>query len=89
MLSKYLIQFSVDGWSRVPTHETDPDLPVSVQEFPEEAWVGGGLLQGSAVHGWGLLKEVTSIFITSSIVWPQVNSRYAVQSEHVIYPFYL
>ena len=26
--------------------ETDPDLPVSVQESPAEAWVGGGLLQG-------------------------------------------
>ena len=25
--------------------ETDPDLPVSVQESPAEAWVGGGLLQ--------------------------------------------
>ena len=23
-----------------------PDLPVSVQESPAEAWVGGGLLQG-------------------------------------------
>ena len=28
--------------------ETDPDLPVSVQESRAEAWVGGGLLQG-----WG------------------------------------
>ena len=26
--------------------ETDPDLPVSVQESPAEAWVSGGLLQG-------------------------------------------
>ena len=26
--------------------ETDPDLPVSVQESPAEAWVGGGLLKG-------------------------------------------
>ena len=25
--------------------ETDPDLPVSVQESPAEAWVGGGQLQ--------------------------------------------
>ena len=25
--------------------ETDQDLPVSVQESPVEAWVGGGLLQ--------------------------------------------
>ena len=25
--------------------ETDPDLPVSVQESLEEVWVGGGLLQ--------------------------------------------
>ena len=28
--------------------ETDPDLPVSVQESLEEVWVSGGLLQG-----WG------------------------------------
>ena len=28
--------------------ETDPDLPMSIQESLEEAWVGDGLLQG-----WG------------------------------------
>ena len=28
--------------------ETDPDLPVNVQESLVEAWVGSGLLQG-----WG------------------------------------
>ena len=28
--------------------ETDPDLPVRVQEFPVEVCVGGGLLQA-----WG------------------------------------
>ena len=28
-----------------------------------------------AVHAWDLLKKVTIIFITSTIVWPQVNSR--------------
>ena len=28
--------------------DSDPDLPVSIQESPVEAWVGGGLLQG-----WG------------------------------------
>ena len=30
----------------VTPQETDPDLPVSVQESLAEAWVGGGLLQG-------------------------------------------
>ena len=30
----------------VTPQETDPDLPVSVQESPVEAWVCGGLLQG-------------------------------------------
>ena len=30
----------------VTPQETDPDLPVSVQESPVEAWVGTGLLQG-------------------------------------------
>ena len=33
----------------VSPQEADPDLPMSVQESPAEAWVGGsGLLQG-----WG------------------------------------
>ena len=32
----------------VTPQETDPYLPVSVEESPEEAWVGSGLLQG-----WG------------------------------------
>ena len=30
----------------VTPQETDPDLPVSVQESPAESWVSGGLLQG-------------------------------------------
>ena len=32
----------------VTPQETDPDLPMSVQESLVEAWVGGGLLKG-----WG------------------------------------
>ena len=32
-----------------------------------------------AVHAWDLLREVTIIFITSTIVWPQVNSRVETQ----------
>ena len=50
---------------------------MSVQESQAEAWVGGGLLQLSlsvAVHAWDLLKDVAIIFITSTIVWPQVNN---------------
>ena len=30
----------------VTPQETDPDMPVSVQESPAEAWVSNGLLQG-------------------------------------------
>ena len=38
-------------------------------------WPAAGLGAVSvAVHGWDLLKEVAIIFITSSIVWPQVNN---------------
>ena len=33
---------------------------------------GSGELS-AAVHAWDLLKEVTIIFITSSIIWPQVK----------------
>ena len=58
--------------------ETDLDLPVSVQESPADAWVSDGLLPGAlseAMHAQDLLKEVTIIFITSTIVWSQVNNR--------------
>ena len=34
--------------------ETDPDLPVSIQESTAEAWVGGGLLQS-----WGHLRALS------------------------------
>ena len=30
----------------VTPRRADPDLPVSVQESPVEAWVSGGLMQG-------------------------------------------
>ena len=63
--------------------ETDPDLPVSVQEALVEVWVGRGMggqwpAAGSgalsvAVHAWDLLKEVTIIFITSTIVSVQFS----------------
>ena len=32
--------------------DTDPDLSVSVQEYPKEAWVSGGLLQGRGHWVW-------------------------------------
>ena len=63
--------------------ETDPDLPVSIQESLVEAWVavaaaGSGALS-AAVSAWGVLKEVTIVFIISTIVWPQVNNREGTQ----------
>ena len=39
-------------------------------------WPAAGLGALSvAVHAWDLLKEVTIIFITSTIVWPQVKQQ--------------
>ena len=59
--------------------ETDPNLPVSVQEFLVKLWVGSGLMQdwalSAAVCAWGLLKEVTISFITSPIVWSPVKQQ--------------
>ena len=68
------------GQGAVTPQETDPDLPVSVQDSPEQVWIGGGLIsrvRGNecAGHAWDLLKEVTIIFITSSIVWSQVKQQ--------------
>ena len=52
---------------------------MSVQEPSAEAWVSGDLLQGqgneyNSVH-MDLLREVSIIFITSAIVWPQVKQQ--------------
>ena len=45
-----------------------------------QPWTAAGLGALSvAVHAWNLLKEVTIIFITSTIVWPQVNKREGTQ----------
>ena len=32
-----------------------------------------------AVYAWDLLKEVAIIFLTSTIVWPQINNREGTQ----------
>ena len=46
----------------------------------DQWWPAAGLGALSvAIHAWDLLKEVTIIFITSTIVWPQVNSREGTQ----------
>ena len=60
----------------VTPQETDPDLPVSVQEALMEVWVGRGVgwqwpaaVSGAlsvAMHAWDLLKEVFIIFINST-----------------------
>ena len=43
-------------------------------------WPAAGLGALSvAVHAWDLLRKVTIIFITSTIVWPQVYSREGTQ----------
>ena len=41
------------------------------QQWPA---AGSGALS-AAVRAWDLLKKVAFIFITSTIVWPQVNQQ--------------
>ena len=58
--------------------ENDPNLPLSVQESPVEGqqWpAAGSEALSAAVPAWDLLKEVAFIFITSTIVWPQVKQQ--------------
>ena len=57
------------------------DMPLGVpSEGLGQWWPAAGLgAQIVAVHAWDLLREVTIIFITSTIVWPQVNSREVTQ----------
>ena len=67
----------------VTPEETDPDLPGSLQRRRVgHWWPAAGLGAVSvAVHAWDLLKEVAIIFITSTIVWPQVNNREGTQPQ--------
>ena len=57
--------------------ENDPDLTMSVEKSLMEVLVGSGLMQSwgtlRVVCAWDLLKEVTIIFITYTIIWPQVK----------------
>jgi len=59
--------------------EMDPDISVSLQESPVEAWVSSGLLQVEVTEcsrcAWDLLKEVAIFFITFTIVWSQVKQQ--------------
>ena len=60
--------------------ETDPDLPMSVQESLVGAWVGGDLLRGRGTEcssaSWDLWKEVAIVFIAStSLVSGQTTGR--------------
>ena len=64
--------------------ETDWDLPIERPGVSSrdmgQWWPAAGLGAVSiAVHAWDLLKKVTIIFITSTIVWPQVNSTEGTQ----------
>ena len=52
----------------------------SLRQRPSRWWSATGLGALSvAAHAWDLLKEVTIIFITSTIVWAQVNNREGTQ----------
>ena len=56
------------------------DCPGVSGEGLGQWWPAAGLGAWTvAVHAWDLLREVTIIFITSNIVWPQVNSREGTQ----------
>ena len=58
----------------VTPQEPEPDLSMSVQESGRGVdwwWPAAGLGTRSVdVQAWDILKEVTIIFITSTIVWP-------------------
>ena len=46
----------------VTPQETEPDLSVSVQEFPAEAWGNSGLLRGQGLQQhWKILLGVNPL----------------------------
>ena len=56
---------------------------MGARDSPVKAWVrwlAAGLGAWTVeVHAWDLLREVIIIFITSTIVWPQISSREGTQ----------
>ena len=67
--------------------ETDPGLPVSVQESLAEAWVGNGLPHSRGalsvtMYACDLLKEVTIIFSFYLQSFPALGSFPQVDSSH-------
>ena len=67
--------------------QTEPDLPVSVQESLAEAWVGNGLPHSRGalsvtMYAWDLLKEVTIIFSFYLQSFPALGSFPQVDSSH-------
>ena len=78
MQKQNLVCTRIQGKGAVTPQENDPDLPMSVEKSLMEVLVGSGLMQGwgtlrVVVCAWDLLKEVTIIFITYTIIWPQVK----------------
>ena len=61
----------------VTPQETDPDLLVVSRSLQQRC--DSGLLQGRGTECgnayMGFLKEVAIIFITSTIVWPQIKQQ--------------
>ena len=60
----------------VTTRETHPDLPVSwILQWKRGLVEACCRVRGTECSSasWDLLKEVTTVFITSTIVWPQVK----------------
>ena len=53
--------------------EAELCLSVSCVGMDQQWTAAGSGALSRAVHGCDLLKEATIIFITSSIVWPQVK----------------
>ena len=62
------------------SHRPDLECPGVSHGGIGQGWPAAGLGAVSVpVHAWDLLKEVAIIFITSTVVWPQVSNREGTQ----------
>ena len=61
--------------------ETELCFSISCGSRGQQWTVAGELSVG--VHAWDLLKEVTIIFITPTIVWPQVSNREGTHQQKI------
>ena len=86
MFIELVMHSSTQEKGAVTSQETDPDLPISVQENPVEVWVIAGLLQGQGPWVWHRTFWRGLPFSRASLIAQFVKNPPAMQEKPVQFP---